>query len=244
MNPEEICVLIPTRKRPLQLRRVLASLLDTAPTMPCVIIGDPDDTETHKFWMESPVQFIYVQTSAPKQGCVAAWNVGLASYPNASAYILGADDIIFMPGWYGAMIAALDKIGGSGLVGFNDGRKNGNVANSTHYLMTRDFIIQHHGGVMAVPHYTAEMIDLEACERAKKAGKYIWAENAHVYHDWQGGPYGDETYRLAWDRRGDNQKLYEERKAKGFPDDFPSILTNPPLPAEKGKRNARRTKPK
>jgi hypothetical protein len=44
-----------------------------------------------------------------------------------------------------------------------------------------------------------------------------------VIHDWR-GPDGDEAYRIGSERREENKALYEQRRAAGFPDDFPRIL--------------------
>lgn len=222
MLAREIAVLVPTRKRPEGLRRVLQSLMNTAPECELVVIADPDDWKARA--IAQVFGAIYVEAEAPRLGCANAWNTGLAAMPGFSAYVLGADDVVFQSAWLMHTLEALDEVGGSGLVGFNDGRKNGNEKFASHYLMTRDFIIQHHGGVMAVPHYTAEFVDAEANLRARAAGKFIWAERARVLHLWE-GPDGDETYRLAASKKAENRALFEERKLCGFPDDFTPILT-------------------
>jgi hypothetical protein len=148
--------------------------------------------------------------------------VALRAFPDADAYVLGSDDAIFQPGWYEATMQALEQIGGSGLVGFNDGRKD-KRALAVHYLMTRDFIIEHHGGVMAVPHYRSWGLDTEACQRAIAAGKYIKCLEAMVVHDWH-GPDGDETYRMGLEYRKNVKQIYERRRMAGFPDDFEPII--------------------
>lgn len=258
LKQDEICVLLPTRKRPLALKRVLTSLSETAPAVSIVVIYDPDDVksaelanfENDRRMMEEagPIRGkIYtVKALEPKMGCVAAWNAGLAAYPNFGAYIIGADDLVFYPGWLQATILGLKELNGSGLVGFNDGHKDGNLRTATHYLMTRDFIIENMGGCAVVPAYTGEMTDLEAKKRAVKVNKFYWAENAHVLHDWHGGPLGDETSRIAWERRAGNKNIYKEREKAGFPDDFLPVLVDEskPVVEKKGKgRRAKRSKP-
>lgn len=159
-----------------------------------------------------------------RAGCSAAWNAALAAYPNADAYVLGSDDAVFLPGWLEAALTKLDEIGRSGLVGLRS-KKEGIQTLSAFYMMTRDFILKHHGGVAAIPHYTSWYVDAEACGRAQLAGCYTKTSTVVVRHDWY-GPDGDETYRLAQDRREANKAIYEARRAAGFPDDFEPIITH------------------
>jgi GT2 family glycosyltransferase len=215
-----VAALTPTLHRPEGLRRVLQSLKDTAPDVVAVVACDPDDHFAHT--IAERYGAIHVTIQEARAGCAHAWNIALLAYPDADAYILGSDDAIFTPGWYEAALAALAKIGGSGLVGFNDRRKD-KKALAVHYMMTRDFIVEHHGGVMAVPHYKSWGLDTEACQRAIAAGKYIKCLEAIVIHDWR-GPSGDDTYRMGLEYRKNVKELYEAREAAGFPDDFEPII--------------------
>jgi hypothetical protein len=69
---------------------------------------------------------------------------------------------------------------GWGFVGFNDGHWGEEL--STHYLMSRRFIVEHFGGVIAWDCYRHSFNDREANERARRAGRYAWCEDAHVLH--------------------------------------------------------------
>jgi hypothetical protein len=142
--------------------------------------------------------------------------------------VLAADDLVFQPGWLGAALSTLEEFeGGWGLVGFNDGHWDGDNPFATHYLMSRRLVVEVFGGVVAWPHYRHSFNDVEACERAKRAGRYAWCEDARVEH--QHWLFGDrpqdrtDTRNLpGWDA---SQRTYAERAAAGFPNDFAPAIT-------------------
>ena len=214
-----IAALIPTLHRPLGLRRVLMSLRDTAPDVVPVVSCDPDDCMAHS--IAERLGAVHVTIQEARAGCANAWNVALRAYPEADAYVIASDDCVFTPGWLETALAALEQIGGSGLVGFNAKWKTTDYA--FFYLMTRDFIIKHHGGVAAVPHYKAWGVDTEACDRAMRSGKYIKAMDAVVLHD-RSNP-NDDTYKFGEQFHEETKRIYLEREAAGFPDDFSPIIT-------------------
>jgi len=201
-----IAILIPTYFRPQGLRKILQSLKDTSPLVHPVVVAEPDDTTAPLICKKFPATFT---TCPPRRGAGYSWNLALATAPNFDAYILGADDCYYLPGWYEAMIKCIDDNGGSGLFGLNDG------TGVQHYLMTRDFIIQHNGGVMAMPYYWGWYMDLESVARARRVGKCFFVIDAKMVHNWHGSatiiPKGDKT-------------LFDQRRKAGFPDDFPPIL--------------------
>lgn len=216
----KIVALIPTLHRPEGLLRVITSLRDTAPDVEIVVAIDPDDLQARLTARLFGAQVAVCKEA--RRGCAYAWNTAMSAATDADIYVLGADDCIFTPGWLEAALHALNtELNGSGLVGFNAKWKKTDL--SFHYMMTRDFIIKHHGGVAAVPHYESWCVDSEACERAKAAGKYYKALDSVVLHDWK-GPDGDETYRIAHTRRQVNKELYFQRLKNGFKDDFEPIL--------------------
>jgi GT2 family glycosyltransferase len=214
-----IAALIPTLHRPAGLWRVLQSLEDTAPDVVRVVATDKDDRTAREIALTFNCTIAVCRDN--RGGCAHAWNTALMAYPDADIYVLGADDAIFTAGWLEAALRALDDIGGDGLIGFNGQWKDSVM--SFHYLMTRKFMIEHHGGVAAVPHYFTWGVDTEACKRAMRAGKYKKAMDAIVLHDWQ-GPDGDETYRMGAERRRETKKIYGGRAKHGFPDDFERII--------------------
>lgn len=212
-----ITALIPTFYRPDGLARVLASLKDTAPNVKCVIAHEVDDTKAVE--IAQAYKAIAAQCDKYQAGCAYAWNTALKASPDDDIYVIAADDAIFKFGWLEDALKALDKIGGSGLVAFKSGRRK---KFGDHYMMTRDFIVQYHGGVAAVPHYRAWCVDDEAQWRAIKAKKFSKCDTAIVLHE-KGGE-NDKGYIMGKKYREPSREIYYNRHAKGFPDDFEAII--------------------
>lgn len=215
-----IATLLPSMYRPARLKKTIKSLLETAPRVDIIAALEKDDAEG----LEIAYQFCtkVVVCEQYHAGCAYAWNAALKAAPSYDIYTIAADDVIFMSNWFENAMSALDKLGGSGLIGFGGDRVRTEYAD--HYMMTRDFIVQYHGGVAAVPHYSSWCVDTEAVERARKAKKYIKAKDAIVEHNWNGYDESDLCYSLGKSRRSQNKKLYYQRMFKGFPDDFPPII--------------------
>jgi hypothetical protein len=228
----KICVAIPTFFRPYGLRRVLQSIKDTSafddvPGLEVIasVVYEQDDTEAPAI-IKSYVA-IPAPCAIPRNGTSYCWNTAMAAAPDADAYFLGSDDLFFMLGCWTEAVKQVQA--GYGFVGFNDNdirelRVNKETCKVMrnpdyvcHYLMTREFIIKYHGGVMCIPHYDGWWLDVEACDRAKRAGQFIHALDANIKHDWKGAAGHGGHYEK-------NKKIYQERKAAGFPDDFTPVI--------------------
>ena len=228
----KIVVCIPTFFRSYGLQRILQSIKDTV-TFDDVkgleIIGsvanEPNDEEAVK--IVKKYEAILATCSKPRNGTANAWNTAMAAAPDADAYFLGSDDMYFM---YGCWAEAVKQIeAGYGFVGFNDNdirelrvdRRTCKIVRNPdyvcHYLMTRDFVVKHHGGVMAIPHYDGWWLDVEASTRAKMANTFIHDIDANIKHDWKGTAGAGGKYER-------NKAIYEARKRIGFPDDFKAII--------------------
>jgi glycosyltransferase involved in cell wall biosynthesis len=160
------------------------------------------------------------------RGCSKAWNDGLAVAAGEYIVIAG-DDLRWGDGWLDEAIKVMLTLGPKGgCVGLNDGHWNGAVEVATHYMLSRDFIITVLGGVVAWEFYKHSYNDLEITERARAAGRYAWAEQAKVIHEhWLfGGREKDATDNLWLGQHGEATKIYEERKAAGFPCDYVPVI--------------------
>lgn len=159
-----------------------------------------------------------VDHSTDYRGSSQAWNDALA-LATGDPIVLAADDLQFQPGWLNAALTQLAQFpDGWGLVGFNDGHWGAEL--STHYLMSRRFIIEELGGVVAWG-YEHSFTDREANERAKRANRYAWCEAARVYHaHWLFGdrPQDSTDTRLLGSHSAAEQR-FRDRQAAGFPDD-------------------------
>jgi glycosyltransferase involved in cell wall biosynthesis len=220
---DEICILLASLNRPERLKTTLLSLQETAPGVKVVVALDSDDQGGEEVARKFGVGVVICPEN--RKGPAYAWNTALRASPLEQEYALASDDAIFHPMWLEAARWKLFELGMGGLVGFNDGVKRGDAQWSTHYLMTRDFISEYQGGVAAVPHYRTWCVDTEACERARRARRYIWASDARVDHDWHGNdPDADETYRKARQYWQQDKDLFKYRQSIGFPDDFEAII--------------------
>jgi glycosyltransferase involved in cell wall biosynthesis len=159
------------------------------------------------------------------RGSSRAWNDALG-VAEGDPIVLAADDLEFEPGWLDAALETLAQFkDGWGLVGFNDGHWGPEL--STHYLMSRRFIVEVLGGVVAWDCYRHSFNDREANARAVAAGRYAWCENARVYHrHWLFGDRPqDETDTRLLGEHPESQRKFDERQAAGFPNDYEAVIT-------------------
>ena len=219
MTGRKVTVLLPTFHRPVKLRRVLDSIVETAPDVRIVVAIEPDDPQAAEIASEYNADIAVCK--ARRLGCSNAWNEALRLAPDSDIYVIAADDCIFKANWLSASLSALKKLGGSGLVAFRSGRR---LEMGDHYMMTRDFIVKYHGGVAAIPHYQSWCVDDEAQLRAKRAGLWALAQDAIVVHDHPKGEI-DAGYAMMRERRDDSRKVFYGRMAAGWPDDFEPIIT-------------------
>lgn len=166
-----------------------------------------------------------IHHSAQCRGSSKAWNDALA-LSTGDPVVLAADDLEWQPGWLDAALSTLQEFpGGWGFVGFNDGHWGPEL--STHYMMSRRFIIEVLGGVVAWDFYKHSFNDREANARAHAAGRYAWCEDARVYHHhWIFGDRPQDTTdtRLLGEHP-ESQRWFEYRQATGFPNDYEAAIT-------------------
>lgn len=167
-----------------------------------------------------------VYPSDELRGCSKAWNDALR-WSKGDPVVFAADDLIFEKGWLDESLKLLAEFpDGWGMVGFNDGHWDGNEL-ATHYLMSRRFIVEVLGGVVAWECYRHSFNDLEVNARAKAAGRFVWAPKARVTHlHWLfGGRRQDETDTRRLPEHPNDERVYKEREAAGFPVDYEPVVT-------------------
>ncbi len=219
-----VSVLFPTTGRPERAERCIRRLRETTGAqVPLEVIAAVDADPVTARRIAPIVDKLIV--SAEYRGCSAAWNACLAE-STGDPVVFAADDLIWHEGWLREALAALELFeDGWGLVGFNDGHWDAEL--STHYLMSRRFIIEVLGGVVAWDFYRHSFNDLEVNERAKRAGRYHWASEARVTHEhWIFGDRPqDATDIRTLDEHGEAQEIYRRRAEAGFPTDYPPVIT-------------------
>ena len=209
-------MLFPTTGRPDRAETCLRQLRDTAPHLEIVAAVDADPETAERI---GPLVDLLLYSDSYRGN--QAWNDCLAE-ATGDPIVFAADDLVWGDGWLDAALQALEEHPGC-LIGFNDGHWGEEL--STHYLMPRAFIVEVLGGRVAW-NYPHSFNDAETTERARRAGRYHWCEDAHVHHDhWLfGGRAKDPTDTRNLGRHSEAERLFKERRAAGFPNDYPAVI--------------------
>jgi GT2 family glycosyltransferase len=219
----KISAILATTGRPEMAERCVADIRLTTTHHDVEIIAAVDaDEETAQRIAPLVDALLY---SDEYRGCSKAWNDALAATAG-DPVVLVADDLMFNHGWLDAALKELAEFeDGWGLVGFIVGHFGEEL--STHYLMSRRFIVEVLGGVVAWQDYKHSFNDLETTERARRAGRYRWCEDARVDHQhWLfGGRQMDATDQRELGRHPESQSAFSRRSSEGFPNDYPPVIT-------------------
>jgi hypothetical protein len=221
-------VIIPSLGRPARLAEALMSLRDAGAQLRAVSPISPRSGVGVIVVAEEPInQSVAAQCGArvlaEGGNAVQKWNAGAAaSY--ADWFVLGADDLLFRPGWLDVALAT-DK---GGYVGLRT-QGSGAPEYAEHYMASRAFCIKHLGGCLVIPHYLSQYLDVEAWARAQRAGVAVsTAEIVAEHRHWaNGGAPFDATYQLSRNVVANDDAMFLARRAAGFPDDFASMLAVP-----------------
>lgn len=212
-------MLLPTTGRPERAERCIRRLRETADVeIVCAVDHDPESQD-----LLSPLVDVLLY-SDDYRGCSRAWNDCLRE-AGGDPVVFAADDLDFQLGWLDVALARLSEFpDGWGLVGFNDGHWGPEL--STHYLMSRRFIVEVLGGVVAWDFYPHSFNDAEVNERAKRAERYAWCGEAHVPHDhWLFGSRSqDDTDRRTLGGHAEAEATFRQRQAEGFPNTHDPVI--------------------
>ncbi len=157
------------------------------------------------------------------QGQPAAWNACLRA-SRGEFVVFAADDLWWMPGWLDAAMTCMATLPeGGGLVGLNDLHRVRQMRNeSTHYLASRRYIVEHQNGCIGFPHYSGACNDSEACARARRAGLYVPCYEAKVEHRHynHGLRAMDATDQMWFGSKRKSLREFRRRAQLGFPERF------------------------
>jgi hypothetical protein len=228
-EPGLISIVLPTTGRRDMALDGLRGLLATTYTFPVeyVVVVDHDEDSyvaIDELLASAGVRYV-MDYSDEYRGHAAAWNRGL-ELSHGEFIVFAADDLEWGEGWLTeAMQVMRERHDGYGLVAFNDGHHDGRKL-GTHYLLSRSFIIDHLGGRLSWECYKSQYVDMEVNERAKRVGRYAWAEKARVTHQhWMFGTRGkDETDARNEAADAESKAAYLARLEAGFPDDYPPVI--------------------
>ena len=171
----DLCVMLPTRHRPDMARRCVDSLLETATGEPELMLVIDEDDGSYDGDAFADVHKITV-TRGTLVTAINAAATFLA--PNYDALMLVADDMTFQtPGWDTELLAALDDMGGTGIVGWDDKRRYDVLE---HVLMSSDIVQAL--GYFAVPQMSHFYIDNCWTELGKRAGLLRYCPDVIIEH--------------------------------------------------------------
>lgn len=217
-----ISVLLATTGRPDMAEQSVRNLHETTVGHDVEVVAAVDADEITANRLRMLVDVLHY--SDDYRGCSKAWNDAL-SRATGDPVVLAADDLRWEHGWLEAALERLSEFpDGWGMVGFNDGHWGPDL--STHYMVSRRCVVEVFGGRIAWEHYTHSFNDVEACERAKRAGRYAWCESACVFHaHWLfGDRLQDDTDSRNLVDHHHSQQVYASRAAAGFPDELEPVI--------------------
>jgi hypothetical protein len=170
-------VMVPTRGRPAQCERLLASFAETATRgTDLLFILDPDDRDTYDGtdWGEA-VQVVL----EPREYLVGKLNkTALAMAGVYDVLMWAGDDHVFRTRYWDAeMLAVLDDMGGTGWVYPDDKRRN-DVPEI--WMCSSDVVLEL--GWFANPVLSHYFVDNSVAELGKRAGLIRWCPQAVVEH--------------------------------------------------------------
>lgn len=222
-----ISIIVPTCKRPAMLNAMLHTLKETTQgyEIETVVIVD-DDIVSANIAMEHKCHI--VEHSSVRRGALYCWNRGL-QLCSGDLIIPAGDDQIFHEDWLKYAIEShREHLGGYGVVGMNDLAYNGNTQLATMFMFDRQFCKDYLGGVIAPPVYLYYCVDSEINAIAKELNKFYWDERSKVehLHSAHGKRKVDnhDLERLSANMAEIDNKLFEERKAEGFPKSWKAVI--------------------
>ena len=222
-----ISIIIPTCKRPEILKRMLKSLYETTKGHEVEVIAVvDDDIQSAQIVLETDC---ILDFSHNRRSVLSLWNKGL-TMAHGELIHPAMDDLIYHENWleYG-IESHKEKLGGHGLLGFNDLAYNGNTQVATQFMFDIEYCKHYMGGVIAPPdEYKYLCIDVEINEKAKMNGRFYWdkraiVEHAHSAHNKR--PYDEHD---EWKDRNNLSELdgeiLEKRRSLGFPITWESLI--------------------
>ena len=216
-------IIIPTYCRPQQVHDYTARLLDTVSHLDTeiIVVAEVNDDAL------SLVEKLPVITTFHKdwRGSMANWNIG-AGMATGDILVLWADDLWPLDGWLDNALAFMDAQG-TCYCGLNDMLACTHPdCDPTHWVITRQGIIDHCGGCIMPPVYTMTFGDNEIAARMRRAGQFAWCAEAMVDHRHAsaGKAKVDRAYLNMQRYLHRDQITFEARKAAGFPDDYPAVV--------------------
>lgn len=229
----KISFILPSKGRPGLFEKCVHQIISTTkPTIDVEVVTIAEDADTYGISLKLARKYntdgvvIKPKVHISPKGAIFSWNQGL-KHADGNYIIPMHDDVWPEVGWAQiALTSHLNHVDGNGMIGLNDGHLDGNTL-ATQVMYDRKFCIEHLNGSIACPHYHYLFIDNEFNERAKRAGKFYWEKEAYLIHNHPSHgtrkpDVNDSEHASVWQI---DEKLFNERKEKGFPDNWEPFIT-------------------
>lgn len=213
-------ILVPVLDRVQNIERLMESVIKTSRYAKVLFLASPGK----KYFIEHcALQAASIKYDGYCEYVVVDWECGIGDYAKKINYgisitsetyiFLGADDIVFKPGWRKSCLSASTLVVGTNDLG-NPRVISG--SHSTHFFVNRDYVNQ--GLIDGRPGllfegYHHEYVDDEFIATARKRNCYSFAPNAlveHLHPSWNKAPM-DEVYSGQQDRMRRSRNLFLSR---------------------------------
>jgi hypothetical protein len=205
----DLAILVPVLNRPHRVQPLLDSIMRAQPARVVFICDQGDNAEREA--IRDADSALWIATLTVDGSYARKINQAIRCVP-AERYFLGADDLIFQPGWY--TNAKAKFAAGFSVVGINDKLRRARE-HTTHFLITREYAEQ---GCIDGPgplceEYDHSFVDDEFIATAKHRGAYAYAPEAVVEHvHWMNGcAEDDDVYRKGRARFRIDRKTFARR---------------------------------
>jgi len=215
-----VLVKFPTRSRPDLFFRTL-SLWATDPAARFLISIDEDDAACNNNQFLSAIETVapgrdILVRVGNSRGKVEAVNDGLNDEPWDSVLIVASDDMVPQRPDAASCLARLllERFpDGDGVLHTDDGR-TGRTLNTLPVCGRKYF---DRFGYVYAPCYTSVFCDDELQAVSESLGRAAYVDEVIVKHDWIGATAPDDLHRRNESFYGKDGRVFEERKAAGFP---------------------------
>lgn len=207
-----ISVLLPTRNRPANVRRLLDSALETAETEVEFVVYVDDDDPTRDETCDVLARYAVTTIVGPRVVLSEAWN-RCAERARFDVMMHCGDDIVFRTyGWDARVLETFDRYPDRiVLVHGSDGFQDANLG--THSFLHRRWVET--VGYLVPPYFSSDYNDTWLNEVADALGRRVYLPNVYTehMHPVAGKGSWDQTHqeRLARHQRDDVARIYRDR---------------------------------
>lgn len=230
MKSKKTSIILVTCNRPSLALQAVSTLYETTKhlniELVMVVDGTVETVNKIKEYLKNKTTdtWTYICDYSPeRRGALWSWNHGLSMTTGEIIFPSG-DDQYFHQHWLDKALEYHEKyLDGHGMVALNDKIWDGNALGTT-LLYDRQFCIDHLGSVCTYPAYNYFYVDNELNDRAKLSGRFIWCPESvveHIHPDVRKRPRDFlDRERQEHNFISIDRKIFEKRKAAGFPNDF------------------------